>query len=139
MRGHWHNADSFMSMRGRLQQHCCGERAHLLDAGVRECNRSEVIFLPPAAVSPSVEFGATVDAACSSSPGHAVSLAQLHSVYAAERYMLSWRDGRGYVLLRSNHAGHDLLKVRQATACSLCHIGVMARGAPGKDCNARNN
>ena len=84
-------------------------------AGVKECNRSEVILLPPAAVSPSVEFGCAVDAACGDSQhGGAVPLAELHRVYAAERYMLAWRARRAHVLLRSDHNGRDLLKVRRA-------------------------
>ena len=81
-------------------------------AGVKECNRKEAIFLPPAAVSPSVDFGCTVDAAC----GGAVSLAQLHRLYAPEGYMLTWHAGRGYALLRSNHTGQDLLQVRCAAS-----------------------
>ncbi len=111
----------------------------LLNADVRECNRSEVIFLPPAAVSPSVEFGATVDAACCSADRDVVSLAQLHGVYAAERYMLAWRDGRGYVLLRSNHTGRDLLKVRHADSRSLRPIEVFATGAAGHRYNLVTN
>ena len=80
-------------------------------AGVMECNRSEAIFLPPAAVSPSVEFGCTVDAACLHGHSDDVPLAQLHRLYAAEQYMLARRAGRSYVLLRSDHTGKDLLKV----------------------------
>ena len=101
-----------------LSRRPCG----IASVGVRECNRGEAIFLPPAAVSPSVNFGATVDAACGSGSARsdAVSLAQLHRVYAAERYMLAWRGGRGHVLLRSDHTGHDLLKVRRTERRSLC-------------------
>ena len=90
------------------------EAWHAPVAGVKECNRSEAILVPPAAVSPSVAFGCSVDAACSSSRSDGVPLAQLHRLYAAERYMLAQRAGRSYVLLRGEHSGRDLLKVSGA-------------------------